>query len=66
MLKSMVRKNPFGFVFNMFLLGIIFFSYALRIAEAPISRNVNDMDHSNFSNCCWEVILVMTTGKKYI
>ena len=62
-MKSMMRKNPMFFVSTMFMLGIMFFGYALQIAEAPLSRNVNDMDHSSFASCCWEAILVMTTGK---
>jgi len=41
---------------------MIVFAYMLRIAEAPIARVVNEMDHSDFYNCLWETAIVMTTG----
>lgn len=56
-----MRKYPFEFVISIFTAGILFFGYTLKIAEAPLNRIVTDMDHSNFINCCWESILVMTT-----
>jgi hypothetical protein len=56
-----MKKYPFNFVITIFSGGILFFGYTLKIAEAPLNRVVNDMDHSNFVNCCWESILVMTT-----
>ena len=62
-IRSFMRKKPFRFVLEIFLLGIVFFGYALRIAESPLTRKVHDMDHNDFMNCCWEAILVMTTGK---
>ena len=56
-----MKKYPFEFVITIFAAGILFFGYTLKIAEAPLNRVVTDMDHSNFVNCCWESILVMTT-----
>ncbi len=35
--------------------------YALRVAEAPLSRRDSFMDHSNYISCIWEAIITMTT-----
>ena len=64
-IKAYMKNHPISFVMVMLLTGIIMFAYLLMIAEAPLSRIVQDMNHSSFFNCCWEVILVMTTGKRW-
>lgn len=42
-------------------MGVIGFGYAIRVSEAPLSRKDSYMDHSDFTSCCWEAILTMTT-----
>ena len=64
-IKAYMKNHPISFVLVMLMTGIIMFAYLLMIAEAPLSRIVQDMNHSSFFNCCWEVILVMTTGTYY-
>jgi hypothetical protein len=39
--RCFMRKRPFRFVFEIFILGIVFFAYALRIAESPLTRKVS-------------------------
>jgi hypothetical protein len=43
---------------------ILIFGQALRMCEAPLSRVTDEMNHYNFANCMWAIILTMTTGKK--
>jgi hypothetical protein len=61
-IKCLMKKQPFQFVFLALAIGVIGFGYAIRVAEAPLSRVDNFMDHSDFSKCCWEAIVTMTTG----
>jgi hypothetical protein len=61
MVRSLLKKYPFKFVSVVYFLGIIFFSYSLKVAESPINRIATDMDHSKILNCVWATILVMTT-----
>ena len=62
MVRSLLKKYPFKFVSLVYFLGIIFFSYSLKVAESPINRIAGpDMDHSKILNCIWATILVMTT-----
>jgi hypothetical protein len=58
-----MKKYPIRFVSVAFLVGVLGFGYALRVAEAPLNVDDKYMDHSDFLNCCWEVIITMTTGK---
>jgi Ion channel len=60
-IKCQMIKNPIRFVSMSFLIGAINFGYALRVAEAPLSRKDSFMDHSNFISCIWEAIITMTT-----
>lgn len=39
-IRCFMKKQPFTFVFEIFILGIVFFAYALRIAESPLTRKV--------------------------
>lgn len=39
-IRCFMKKRPFRFVFEIFILGIVFFAYALRIAESPLTRKV--------------------------
>lgn len=63
--KCMMKKSPVYFVSICFSAGVLVFGYAIRIAEAPLSKKFDDMDHSDFIICCWEAILTMTTGNFY-
>lgn len=59
--KCMMKEQPLKFIATIFLFGIIFFGYALRIAEAPLITIDKSMDLSNYFNCCWNVLITMTT-----
>lgn len=50
-------------IFNVFLLAIsiLLFGQAIRISEAPLVRITDTMNHYNFYNSVWLVILTMTT-----
>ena len=49
-IRSYMRTMPFTFVFQIFIIGILMFAYALRIAESPLTRKVIFISSSLFSN----------------
>ena len=63
-----MKNYPFLFLMAFLSVSIIIFGQAIRICEAPLIRvdekMTKEMDHSNFINCVWLVIVTMTTGKK--
>jgi len=61
--RSMMKSNPFLFNSVVMIGSILIFGQALRICEAPLIRITDEMDHHDFVNSCWAVILTMTTGK---
>jgi hypothetical protein len=54
-------NRPIRFVCLAFTIGAVMVGYALRVAEAPLSRRDSFMDHSNYISCIWEAIITMTT-----
>ena len=62
-IRAIFKLHPFKFVTFALISGIVFFGFSIRILEAPLSRNVNDMSHWEYSNCLWEAVVTMTTGK---
>jgi len=62
-MRALIDNSPI--IFNLIVLtsGIMIFAQAIRICEAPLSRVTNEMNHYDFSNCIWIVVLTMTTGK---
>lgn len=60
--KALMKKNPLTFNTIVMLISIPVFGQAVRICEAPLSRITHDMDHFDFENSMWAVILTMTTG----
>lgn len=46
------------------LLSIAIFGQAVRICEAPLVRITPDMNHYDYKNAMWAVVLTMTTGKQ--
>ena len=60
-IKCMMREVPLKFILTMFMLGIVFFGYALRIAESPLFLVDKSPDLSEYFNCCWTSMLTMTT-----
>ena len=58
-----MKLSPFKFNTVVMLLSIVIFGQALRICEAPLIRVTSEMDHFDFENSMWAVILTMTTGK---
>ena len=63
-IRALMIKHPFTFNGILMLLSIALFGQALRICEAPLVRVTPEMDHFDFLNSMWAVILAMTTGKK--
>lgn len=60
-IKCMMREMPIRFILTMFFFGTIFFGYAYRIVEAPLLAVDRSIDLSSYFDCCWLVMLVMTT-----
>jgi potassium intermediate/small conductance calcium-activated channel subfamily N protein 2 len=65
-IRSIMKVNPFTFNIVIMMGSILIFGQALRICEGPLVRVTDEMDHSDFINSCWAVILTMTTGKAKI
>lgn len=61
--KALMKKSPFLFNTIVMVLSILVFGQAIRICEAPLSRITHEMDHFDYVNSMWAVILTMTTGK---
>lgn len=60
-IKCMMREMPIRFILTMFVFATIFFGYAYRIVEAPLLSVDRSNDLSSYFDCCWLVVLVMTT-----
>ena len=65
-IKCMMKKYPIRFVSVAFFVGVFGFGYALRVAEAPLNISDKYMDHREFLNCCWEVVITMLTGRRLL
>ena len=64
-LKALMKKNPLTTNFSILFAIIIIFAQALRVAEAPLSRLSKEMNHYNYFNSIWDVILCITTSKPH-
>lgn len=60
-LKCLLHQNPERMISTMLILGILYFGYALRIAESPMITIDKRMDLTDYFNCCWTVLLTMST-----
>lgn len=60
-IRCLMQDSPEIFNFVLFILSILWFAQAVRVCEAPIARVDHSMNHHNFINACWSVILTMTT-----
>lgn len=56
-----MKKKPFTFNCVALMASIAVFAQALRIAEAPLRRVTEHMDHYSYINDAWEVVLTMTS-----
>ena len=65
-IKSLMRDLPFTFNFLVMVISIVIFGQALRVCEAPLVRITQEMNHYDFKNSMWAVVLTMTTGKSQI
>lgn len=63
--KCVMKKKPLVFIFAAFLASIPFFGWMLRVAERPIFRNFKGELGYNWANSLWNIIITMTTGKKF-
>ena len=59
--KCMMKEVPLKLISAVFLSGILFFGYALRIAEAPLYLVDNTINLTDYFTCCWTAMLTMTT-----
>jgi potassium intermediate/small conductance calcium-activated channel subfamily N protein 2 len=62
-IRCLMSKNPFMLNAVIMIVSILVFGQALRICEAPLVRVTDEMNHLDFVNSMWSVILTMTTGK---
>ena len=60
-IRALMETMPFKFNSILLLLSIAIFGQAVRICEAPLSRITPEMDHFDYTNSMWSVILTMTT-----
>lgn len=60
-IKCMMKEVPLRFIITIFVLGIVFFGYALRIAESPLFLVDKSPDLSDFYKCCWTAMITMAT-----
>jgi Ion channel len=56
-----MKTMPLKFNLGILLVCIAIFGQAVRICEAPLSRITDSMDHFDFVNSTWSVVLTMTT-----
>ena len=60
-IRALMETMPFKFNTIIMFLSIAIFGQAVRICEAPLSRITHEMDHFDYNNSMWSVILTMTT-----
>jgi len=60
-IRSIMKEKPFLFTSLIMGVFILIFSQSLRVFEAPLVRITQEMDHHDFLNSVWAVILTMTT-----
>ena len=61
--RCMMHKTPIRFNALIMFLSLTILGQALRVCEAPLSRITPEMNHLDYFNCVWEVLLAMTTSK---
>ena len=61
--RCMMQKTPIRFNALIMFLCLSILGQALRICEAPLSRITSEMNHLDYFNCVWEVLLAMTTSR---
>lgn len=59
--RSLMLVNPSVFNTLLYLGSIMLFAQGIRICEAPIARVSDEMNHFDYINAIWSVILTMTT-----
>lgn len=62
-IRALMKVNPSVFNTVLFTATMILFTHGMRVAEAPISRVLSEMDDFSFINSLWAVTMTMTTGK---
>lgn len=60
-IRALMETIPFKFNSIIMFLSILIFGQAVRICEAPLSRISPEMDHFDYTNSMWSIILTMTT-----
>jgi Ion channel len=61
-IKCMMKDTPSQFNLLLVALDLFFFTLALRISEAPISRVIPSHNMFNYANCLWLVSMTTTTA----
>ena len=56
-----MKDNSMQCVISMFLIGSMFFGWLVMIAESPINRMNQEMDHTRIFNTMWAATVTMTT-----
>lgn len=59
--RCLMIVNPSIFNTILYLGSILLFAQGIRICEAPIARVTEEMNHFDYINAIWSVILTMTT-----
>lgn len=58
-MKCFFKEDPIKLVSSMFLVLILFFSFAYRVSERNRYANKNTFEY--YANCVWMVIITMTS-----
>ena len=61
-IRCMMKDNPSQFNFLLLMLNVFFFTLAIRISEAPVSRILQEYNMFNYANCVWLVSMTTTTA----
>ena len=59
--KCLIKEYNFFLVIFTMLIGIMYFSIILMIAESPLDRIENDAQNHSFYNAVWETCVTITT-----
>jgi hypothetical protein len=67
-MRAYLIDRPMKFILSILIILIVLFAYAVQIIEIPVLRSIDttktvyiEPDHRDFTNCMWEVILVIFT-----
>lgn len=61
-LKCVMKTHPFILIFSGYIISIPLFGYMLRIAELPVTRDLEDVPTYSYPNAMWNIVITIATG----